>query len=410
MSLKFTLLPSRQVSLATRGQKFPSKRYVIALAACALCGTALADGPDVRLSGFGTVGVTHTKEHDADFVSTGFQPNGVGRTRAVSLAPDTKLGGQMNVNFNDKFSGVVQVLMKHQYDNSYVPNVEWANIKYQATPDLSVRIGRGPLPVFMVSETTFVGYSNPWVRVPVEVYGIYPITSNDGIDVTYRSRLGSVNNTTQAYYGNSNTKTGGTKIKARPAWGINDTVEFGSLSMRASYNSVSLDLDSPQIQTLVSFLPANLAEKYSTQNTELTMLAFGATYDPGNWFVTGEFINLKGDNYTSDGRGWYITGGYRIGKFTPYVTHSSVKPDFQTEPGAGPIIAGVNAIKRAVSPSQTSNSVGLRWDFRKNMSLKGQFDRIETGDSSTGHFANVQPGFRPGDKVNLLSVALDFVF
>ena len=58
-----------------------------------------------------------------------------------------------------------------------------AFLKYQATGDLNVRLGRIPAPLFMVSEYRKVGYVNPWIRQPNEVYFQVPFNSLDGGDV-----------------------------------------------------------------------------------------------------------------------------------------------------------------------------------------------------------------------------------
>ena len=57
------------------------------------------------------------------------------------------------------------------------------------------------LPTFLVSDSRKVGYGNPWVRPPVEVYSLNPITTLDGVDASYRLHLGEVTNTLQADYG-----------------------------------------------------------------------------------------------------------------------------------------------------------------------------------------------------------------
>jgi hypothetical protein len=54
---------------------------------------------------------------------------------------------------------------------------------------------------------------------------------------------------------------------------------------------------------------------------------------------------------------------------------------------------------------------GVRWDFVKNFDLKLQLDQvtIDTLDDPAA-FASLQPGARVGDKADVLSLALDFVF
>jgi hypothetical protein len=71
--------------------------------------------------------------------------------------------------------------------------------------------------------------------------------------------------------------------------------------------------------------------------------------------------------------------------------------------------AGLNTLLKSI-PAQKTVSVGLRWDFMKNLDLKLQFDHTRLGADSYGTLINIQPGFRPGGTVNLTSATVDFVF
>ncbi len=386
------------------------KKLVIAAAVAAICGTAAADGPEFKFSGFGTVGAVHSNDKTSDFISATVQQTGAGHTDSWSTNPDTKLGGQVNAIFNDKLSAVVQVVSQHQYDNSYSPEIEWANIKYQLTPELSLRAGRIALPSFLLSETRYVGYASPWVRVPQEVYRALPLTSNDGVDASYRSQIGGANNTLQVYYGGSESNVSPTaKVKTHPSTGINDTVELGALSLRAGYNRYKLDFGVPALLPLLGLLPPALAQKYSIDGMSLSSIALGATYDPGNWFVMSEFVNLKAEGLLSDGRSWYVSGGYRFGNLTPYITYANTKSTVHTETGAGGLNASINAVMGSFASTQDSVSLGLRWDFMKNVALKAQYDRVSPGDGTKGRLVSYS-GFVSSNKINVVSVALDFVF
>src|SRR5665213_3993482 len=145
--------------------------------------------PMFSFSGYGTLGVVHSDESGADYLADAFKPSGPGATRAWSADVDSRIAGQVNANFTSRLSAVVQVISQQRYDNSYRPTVEWANLKYQVTPDFSVRAGRIVLPVYMVTDSRRIGYANPWVRPPVEVYSLVPVTSNDGVDMSYRCLL-----------------------------------------------------------------------------------------------------------------------------------------------------------------------------------------------------------------------------
>ena len=409
----------------------PSLRpLLLALATAGLAGVVQAQtAPELKFSGFGTVSATHSSERNADFVGTIFQPNGAGATRAWALGVDSKLGAQLDAKFSDQWSAVVQVVSQHNYDNSYAPKIEWANLKYQPTPELSLRVGRIAAPSFLVSDSRFVGYAQPWVRPPVEVYGVIPITSNDGVDLSYRKQFGSVTNTLQAYYGAATARLESGQVKSKAGWGINDAVQMGDLTLRAGYSANKLDLDLPAVNTLVGGIasfgafPAPigpqataLAQKYSTRGMKVGAFSLAASYDPGQWFAMAEFVDFRGAGILADSRSWYVTGGYRFGQFTPYATYAKTRSKVSNEAGisvppAAPLNAGLNAaLNNQFNGTQDTVTAGVRWDFVKNTALKLQYDHVNLGSGSAGRLAHPLPALARGGSFNLFSVALDFVF
>jgi len=183
------------------------------------------DGSDVPLllfSGFGTLGAVHSNNDRADFTGGFFQPNGAGYTHSWSTDVDSLIAGQVAATFTPELSAVVQAISRQGYNNTYAPQVEWANIKYKITPDLSIRAGRTLLPTFFLSDTQNIGYTYAWVRPPVEVYRLLPVDTNDGLDVSYRLNVADLANTIQANYGykSTNLTNNGGTAKARGSWGV----------------------------------------------------------------------------------------------------------------------------------------------------------------------------------------------
>jgi len=166
-----------------------------------------------------------------------------------------------------------------------------------------------------------------------------------------------------------------------------------------------------------------LADKYELSNKPFEFIGLGASYDPGGWFVMGEWGSGKTPSAFGRRTAWYASGGYRLGKVTPYLTYAQAKansntpdpgltlsglPPFLAGPAAG-LNAGLNAILESV-PVQKTVSVGARWDFMPNAVLKLQYDRTRIGTGSSGGLTNLQPGFQSGGKVNVFSATIDFVF
>ncbi len=303
-------------------------------------------------------------------------------------------------------------------------------MKWRATDSLSVRVGRISAPTFFLSDTRLVGYAQPFVRPPVEVYGVNPVTRNDGIDVMHNAQIGPVQNSAQAFYGVTDARVPAATSKTKPGWGLNDTVQWGDLSVRAGYSSNRMELKSAAYQQLLDaysglaqVLPAPLnaeaariAQTYDNNGKTVQFISLGANYDPGKYFVMAEFVDVRGAATLADSRDWYVAGGWRLGSFTPYLMYAQARGNVPVEPGIplpslAPLNAGLNmAIDNGPSGSQNTVSLGLRWDFARNMALKGQYDYVQTTRNSAGRFENVQPAFVRGSSVNLFSVALDFVF
>ncbi len=385
--------------------------------------------PTFSFSGFGTLGVVHSSESKADFTSTSLRPNGAGHTHPWSANVDSRIGAQVTANFTRQISAVVQVISEQHYDNSYTPSVEWANVKYAFTPDFSFRAGRIVLPAFLVSDYRKVGYANPWVRPPVELYSLVPITNSDGVDASYRMHLGDVTNTVQLAYGSTEPRlqNGGGTAKAKDAWGLSYTGEYGAATVHATYYQANLTMVTfkPLFDGFRQFGPEGsaLADRYDVTDKSFTFIGIGAMYDPGRWFVMGEWGATDGHSVLGKRSAWYASGGYRVGKFTPYLTYAqanadsntsdpgltlSALPPFLAAPAAG-LNAGLNAALGSI-PVQKSISVGARWDFAKNAALKLQFDQSRTGAGSPGTLTNLQPGFQAGGRFNVFSAAIDFVF
>jgi hypothetical protein len=410
-------------------------RYATSLvAALAAFGCPLASAGDddpsasmFSLGGFGTLEAVHSSEHQADFTASSFNPNGAGFTHNWSTDTDSLVGGQVTANVTPQLSMVLQVISEQNYNNTYWPHVEWADIKYQFTPDFSLRAGRTVLPSFLVSDARNIGYANPWVRPPIEVYSLVPITSSDGIDASYKVQFGNVSHTLVGTFGRSspNIPLRGS-VESRRNWLIADTIEFGAATIHIAYQQSHLTVGylDRLFDAFREFGPQGnqLANVYDTDNKLATFLGLGATYDPGNWFVTGEWGSTDLHSALGKSTGWYTTGGYRLAKFTPYLTYAQARADNLSDPGLTltslppPFVGaatGLNAALDSVLSTkrvQSTISAGARWDLVKNTDLKLQFDHTRTGAGSAGELINFQPGYQLGGRVNLISISVDFVF
>lgn len=367
----------------------------VALSACAgtACAAAAA-GVDYTFNGFATFGLAHSSEREADFATSFRQPTGAGHTRNWSPTPDSRIGGQVTAQFDSNWSAVVQVISEQNWDKSFTPHVEWANIKYAFTPDFSVRVGRITMPTYFFSESRKVGYSMPSVRSATYFYTMLPVSTNDGIDATYRFRVGDITNTTSVMYGrNKFTVPDGTqsgiRVQTSRALAMTNRTEYGNLTLQLSH--FGNDCNFPKIIAIPD--PA-LSRLGDDQWYTFNQAAF--SYDPGQWYVLGEIGKAKA-SFLGHSRGWYLSGGYRIGKVTPYLIYESQR-QLTPSPGFFP------------NPELDTPSIGARWDVYKNVDIKVQYDHNKLGPRGVGPLVNLQPKFVPGRSFSVVSLVADVVF
>lgn len=433
----------------------------LAAAAMVVCMNAqaeytFADG-QLRLSGFGTVGVSRTNNDQAYF---GYPGQGGGADRSASFDPDTKLGLQGTYKATNTLSLTAQVMTKYRATGEYKPEFDWAFAKWQAAPSVAVRVGRIGAPFFMVSDFRDVGYANTTVRPPLDVYGQVPVSSVDGGDISYQTNVQSATLTATLWGGQTKAKyaTGlrnagadidPVLVKLRNQIGLNLQAEFdGGYTLRLGHMQGKLTVDSPLINQLLARLPlvgpgvalqtgsqvlgaqagalaTGAGNAITTKGADASFTGLGASLDRDNVVVAAEYTMRKvSQGSVADTTGWYVLGGYRLGTVLPYVVVSRLKID-ELNGDINPALrnfsstayAGAVSLQNVGKIAQNTLSVGTRWDFRRGMALKAQFDRVSKPSASNGLFLNPdastasgQDFFNNKKKVNVLSLAVDFVF
>ena len=389
----------------------------------------LADSalPNLEFNGFGTVGVVHSDERDADFVADPFASAGAGYSDDWSAEVDSRLGLQATLRMTPQLSSVVQVISEKRYDGSFSPDIEWANVQYDLTPNLRLRIGRMVQSTFMASEHRKVNYATPWIRPPHEVYRLIPATNFDGVDIRYQYQSGSTSNELQLNFGGGGVESRTGRIDASDSWGFSHRTYWGDTTLFASYGELKISANelTKFFDVYPLFGPPGeaLARRYEIDGKRSRVLSLGASYDPGSWFVTGEWARSSSPSLLGDSQGAYMTFGYRIAEWTPYVGVARAKVTSNTsEPGLNAALYPPPAAQSAQLLNGTLNqllssgmqqesiTVGARWDFKPGLALMAQYDHIDLHSGSSGVLINQQPEYTPGGRINVFSLALDFVF
>ncbi|MFZ2987590.1 porin [Ideonella sp.] len=367
--------------------KIPSQRGAIALATALVMGStsAWADSPEFTFKGYGTLAATHADTNLADFRASWRQDHG--SRGKVDFGVDSRLGAQVNANFNETFSGAGQILAIRR-DGKDKIEVEWLYAQIQAHPEVALRLGRFALPSFMLSDVRTVGYAQHWARTPAEVYLQFPVTSVDGIQLLYRTSWDGYKFTVQPSFGRAKATQyfdAGPLGQLAPdaqfngLKAVNLSVEKGDWLLRAGQvvNNASLDYHHPWVPF----------EKFKD-----TFTSVGLQYDNGDWLLMSEYVDRKTSTDRFDTQSYYLSAGYRWDQIMPYASYSHLK-------SAGSVIKD--------NPPATTTALGARWDARQNLAIKFQ---VESSRLSGQQFTKLDLAASKSERVKVFTVGLDFIF
>ncbi|MGM0632588.1 MAG: hypothetical protein ACQETO_05370 [Pseudomonadota bacterium] len=384
---------------------------------------------DWLVDGYGTLGAVHSSDGRADYVPDPALLEGAGRTDTVSVLTDSRAAVQVRAQpRGSRFSAVVQVVAEAQSDRSFGADVEWANLQFDWTPALTLRVGRIALGTFMMSDHRKVGYSFPWVRPPAELHQLVSITNSDGVDATWRTTIGDFQYTGQLSYGRNRMTELDGALSAPNLFSFQNQLEHRSLKLHASLLRAKLTFGAlqPLWQGYRAFGAAGeqVVRRYDASGDWGRFVGVGIEYDPGPWFAMAEWGRGETDSAFGARYGWYASAGRRFGDVTPYVTFARGGGDFGPDDARGldpapytgdaaAMVAMLNQnlrlIQSGTTPHQQTVSIGARWDVMPWISAKLQYDEVETRNGSIGSFRNSAPGHQPRG-ADLFSFSVDFLF
>lgn len=339
-------------------------------------------------------------------------------TQSAAFGADNVIGVQFKADINDSVDVTGQFLAKGVLD-SYNLEARWAYITYTLSPELSLRAGKMNFPGTLYNEVQEVGFSYPWIRNPMEVYTIIPITSYSGVDVLYRFDAFNVDWVFQPAIGSFPlVKAMGTTIDIDLTYGFSlvGTTDYGKFNF-SLINTENTDIPIPNTPLDLSI------------NVDFTFAILGYDLEFDDVVLISELIkrdtrvNRNSDvPSTSDIFAYYLTLGYRLGNFLPHLTYAASESDNKVHylPAGsampGPPPQGVPAqywvAPQAMVyptnlelPLQHSYTAGLRYDLNSQTALKMEMQRITPEAGSWGVFYS-----DPGKHADLYSVAVDVVF
>jgi hypothetical protein len=375
--------------------------------------------PSFSLQGFGTLGMTRGNDKNAQFVRDLSQPNGADTDWTAKV--DSVLGLQANVQFSPQTEGVLQVVSRYHHGDSYDPELTWAFLRHDFSPDFSLRAGRLGTEFYMLGDSRLVGYSNLTVRPQPDFYGSLVFSYIDGLDVSGTFPVANGLLRGKLYAGRSPEET---PFDNGITWDLSGSLLVGGYldyltgpwQFRLSHAQVRFNKEMPIVEWLNSLnipFPFNpLVPEMAMADSWARFDSVGVVYDEGPLNIQFMLNRIKEESlaYESSKAG-YVLAAYRIGSVTPYLGVSRSISSTELLPSSP--IPGVDALAASMVAmshiDQHTFTLGGRWDVQKNLALKVQVDWIHGKPSSKFLFKKVDPAGWDGN-MTVYSLALDFVF
>ena len=305
---------------------------------------------EINLNGFGSLyagRVTEGSEFLADYPKTGIYDD------QWSLTPDSSLGLQFSSYFTDDFSLIVQVVVHGATDSG--ADVDWLYLNYHLSSELSIQLGRKRLPLYYYSDYFDVGYAYYWIRPPADLY-TWQITNYNGVSLLYEKSLGDWDSSINLYYGNEESDDNELLgllfgVPVNESWndmvGIVGAMAYDWVDIRLSYMQGQVNRDINGVRVINEAEQQFLGVSVNLTLNQLQVLSEFNKYErPDN--------DIQIDTYM-------LSFGYQLGDFTPHITRSGLEQQ-------------VNAAGN--DEKHHTTSIGLRWDFYKNMAFKVQYDMV----------------------------------
>ena len=329
---------------------------------------------EVELSGYASFSATITNAKDLTDADVAFN-NGLANKNVNFNNDDNLIGLQFTAPVSDKVD-MTLVLQANGGTSNYNVEAQWGYATYKFNDELSLRIGKYKGSFYMVSDYKDVGYAYPWVRPPLEVYSTNPIDALNGLDLVYQTNVGDMTLLTELYVGSGTHSA--TILPAVIDSGALGPIPKGTPVSFETPNSTGLNVSvSGDIGTFrVGYYATDVnAASFGIADEEGTFLGFGFNIDWNNVVVYSEYVQRDTAPALAfafpDQEAYYVTLGYRMGKYLPYVTVAELAEGSDVSP---------------VAQEQSSVAVGLRYEVSDTSVLKFEVLNVEPKDSSYGLF------------------------
>lgn len=401
-----------------------------------LCGMAHAEEAlPLDVHGFGTFYGTRVSDAQHSFrrADQSVRPFG-----EWSFDVDSKLGVQVDVAARDPLSGTVQIVYRRVDSAHFEPTVEWAFVKYDIDPVWRVRLGRLLTPLTLDSENMNVAYSLVSARGP-DVALVYPLTQHDGFDLSYQTPLAQGTLSSTLFGGSAHidrVDAQNRPLANRLHWMVGGKFLWESehWTLNLSHIQGMMDYSGPAAEaTIRPFIaPLQVLTQCAVCQTEVarfknsfdgfvfhqTSIGVRANFEP--WLLSAEFTARTSASVLNDFASLSLEAAYRVGDWQPYLGYNNDRtasvnaPVFPTlaNPAANALMSTLNRAYQQNYVDRGSVSLGLRWEARRSLALRGELMRVHMRSpvAQAVVFPTNAPGQPRAQDFNLYTLGLNFVF
>ncbi|VAW78441.1 hypothetical protein MNBD_GAMMA12-932 [hydrothermal vent metagenome] len=341
--------------------------YVILFAVLLVSSSqAVADWTDkVRIKGFFN-GVYQISDEsvlfNGDANDAGIDNSGTFRNTNFGLNITAKITNRIRVA--TQFIAVSQ-------DGNFNTELDWGFLELSLNDNWALKTGKIKFPVGLVNEYVDISYAFPWLVPPRVIYS----GQSKGSRATTESYIGA-----------------GITWKSNSSGSTQYTVDLfgGEVGQESTPNVKDLFGVSASINwnDVVTLKASTYTRKHLTTSTHSAYI-LGLKADYKNYIVYSEYASTEVDDFPAlDTDAWYITVGYRMGKWLPHFTYESFEQGDNDE--------------------QTTITLGVKYELAKSTSLKFSISNVDTDlNNGDGGLFESTPG---SDSVNIFGMGIQVVF
>jgi hypothetical protein len=402
-------------------------------------GSLGAEDSVINFRGFGTIGVLTHDSEDLVFHRDSNKRHPV-YDEDTDLSTLSNLGLQLDTSFAGPFDAAFQVVFTDGYEYNPASMIRLAAVTWEPVSYLQLRLGRVKPRFFLLTDTKLTGFSQLWTMPVHEFYGTNASEFVDGGELNLEAALGDGYLKFNFVYGEMRLD-GKDNLGEESILKFSDYAEFNFVyelsdwTLRAGYTLAQItDVRNDSIEVIAQLRDLSLAwteasvlaNALDMENTKTENLSAGVSYNDGTWNIQSEIFHIWGESkLVPDIRSVYLSIGYQIDKFTPYLLLSDVRDksedvtiDYSAIPSlpflppqsvlqqtAAGVLLGVNE-----RTDQTSVSLGLRYDLTSTSACKIQWDRKRIEKNGYGLWQPVSLPVVGAKTVNVISATYEFIF